>query len=269
MSDSTYICRCNREAKGTGTTPPTGWREIMANNRTRLVCGDCAIAHRFSASDQVEVRSAGATPIRTQGRPDIATSILLRSGVYIDLANPDCTVIQPEDIAAGLRQFRFSGQTPRPYTIAQHCCLVLDLVRPTHDSYCGKVYRGKRGDALLWAALMHDAVEAFLHDITRPLKGQLPDYRLIENRFEKLLFEAFDVSRDRDIRRIVKIADIQALAIEQRDLFGNTDPWPATMRVRAEGLPLHIDRVWSPDEAEARFLEAFHMLRPEPTRKAA
>ena len=269
MSECTYICgKCEVEAHGSKTMPPPDWRSLKIQGQAeRLLCPDCATVHRFSASSEVTINTP--TPIRMTGKPDMATSILLRSGVYLDLACPDFTIVRDIDIAAGLRQFRFSAQTPQPYTIAQHCCLVLDLVRPIHDSYCGQNYRGRRGDALLWAALMHDALEAFFHDITRPLKGQLPDYRLLEHRYTTMMFDAFSVSTDRDIKKIVKIADIQALAIEQRDVCGNNDPWPATVRVRAEGLPLRIDRIWSPDEAEARFLEAFHAHRPEPKRIAA
>ena len=44
-------------------------------------------------------------------------------------------------------------------------------------------------------ALMHDAAEAFLGDITRPLKHMLPDYKRIESETERAILSRFRIQR--------------------------------------------------------------------------
>ena len=184
---------------------------------------------------------------------------------YVDLADPDCSVVQPIDIAAGLRAPRFCGQTRQFYTIAQHCCLVLRLVGPT-----ARALGGEKGLQLRRCALMHDAAEAIIHDVTRPLKIQLPDYQRIERLFETRLATAIGWEWTEFRRVTVKRADIAALAIEQRDIKGSNDAWPIFDGLDREALKsITIRRAWQPDEAQDRFLEAYADLFPTEERLAA
>ncbi|MCH2486129.1 MAG: hypothetical protein MK010_00075 [Erythrobacter sp.] len=193
------------------------------------------------------------------------TSIRLLSGGYLDLADPDCSVVQPENIAAGLRQPRFSAQTRDFYTIAQHSLMVLDLVEP-HARKIG----GDKALQLRRCALMHDATEALIHDLTRPLKIQLPDYRVIERRLDQRLRKRFGWSWTTWRTDVVKQADIHALAIEQRDINGITDPWPIFDGIdRSQLGGIRITRCWHVDEAQDRFLAAFATLLPTEERITA
>lgn len=262
MADQkTYICGCGREHHSPlGDTPP-GWEW----RGSCLLCGDCLHIAAFEHGHDSAPPAPAPTPVRFD-KGDDATSILLRSGVYLDLADPDCNRIAPIDIAAGLRQPRFSAQTEAFYTIAQHSLLVLRLVEPV-----AKEIGGEKGQALRWCALLHDAPEAFLHDITRPLKNQLPDYKRIEAAFEARFARAFGIDWNDMRRQIVKRADLQALAIEKRELFDCPDSW--SILKHHDGPHLHgitIGRIWSIDEAEERFLEAFAALQqPTPAKEAA
>ncbi len=262
MADShTFICRCSAEFKGMASSPPQGWSRIGEE----LICDDCTSALHFTFGNASE---APPTPIRASGK-DSATAILLRSGVYLDLADPDCTRIAPADIAAGLRQLRFAGQSAKPYTIAQHSLLVLRLVDPVANQLRNQA----AAQSLRRCALLHDAAEAFIHDITRPLKSQLPDYRAYERAFEDRLFSEFGVEWTKVRKGIVKRADIAALAIEKRELLDCHDPWPILERLtgneRWAALNTPLGRIWSLDEAEARFLDAFNALFPQHERIAA
>jgi hypothetical protein len=259
METKTFICHCGSSFNShTGAIPP-GWQTIDG----ALFCSGCiAVSQRHAPCGD---KRLAPTPIRPTER-DQATSILLRSGAYLDLADPDCTVIAPIDIASGLRQPRFAAQTPAFYTVAQHSLLVLDLVEPLAVEI-----GGDSGQALRWCALMHDAAEAFLHDITRPLKIQLPDYRRIEANFEKRLAQNFRINWNDPRRKLVKRADLMALAIERRDLLGNNDRWPVLDSISSDALSaLYLGRIWSPEEAEDRFLQAMRQHDPRQLeRKAA
>lgn len=98
-------------------------------------------------------------PYRTQ------SSILLHSGKYLDILDPQIDSIDIEDIARGLsRQARFGGHSKVMYTVAQHsieCSLMV-----------AQKYRLE--------ALLHDASEAYLGDIPTPYKKYMPDYLKFE-----------------------------------------------------------------------------------------
>lgn len=246
MEQFVFECDCGRTHRSSTSAPPPGW-EVEYGKAT---CDDCLT---FAKSPEPK---AAPQPPR-----DLSLSIRLYSGAYLDLEDPDASVIQPIDIAAGLRQCRFSGQTGPFYTIAQHSVLVLRLIEPR-----AKAVGGKRGLQLRRCALMHDAAEAFIHDITHPLKILLPDYRRVEAIMERRLFERFGVEWTLGRKQIVKEADMEALAIEKRDLTGSHDRWPMLDSVDQETVAAHhIKRAWHPDEAMDAFLREFESLFPTDT----
>lgn len=250
MNDTTqFTCSsCHKPFNGKAAMMPPGWEW----HGSKLHCDDCCTGRM-------------ETCIRPPQASYSPTAIQLSSGAYIDLADPDFGVIQPEDIAAGLRQLRFSGQTRQPYTIAQHSCLVLLLIEPVAAGI-----GGQKGQELRRCALMHDAAEALLHDISQPLKSLLPDYRTIEATFEEGLERRFGYRMTGLQKWIIKMADLQALAIEQRDLLGHEHPWPCLQTINRSALcGISIKYAWGLPEAEAKFLASFHELFPANERIAA
>jgi hypothetical protein len=130
-----------------------------------------------------------------------STSISLLHGGHFDYANPESSVYDIKDIALGLSHTaRFSGQTNRAYTVAQHSVLVSKIVPTEH--------------AL--AALLHDATEAFMADIPKPLKNLLPEYVEMEKRAEADLCMRFGISYP--LHSGIKFADNIAFVTERRDL---------------------------------------------------
>lgn len=99
----------------------------------------------------------------TEGiRRIVGPTILLRSGSYFDFENPEGSEFDLFDIAHALGHLcRFTGHVMRFYSVAEHCVHCSRIVPPEH--------------AL--AALMHDAAEAFIGDVSRPLKAMLPGYQ--------------------------------------------------------------------------------------------
>ena len=85
------------------------------------------------------------------------------------------------DIAHALSLMtRANGHFPRFYSVGQHCIHCCEEAEA----------RGYTKREQL-ACLLHDATEAYLSDITRPVKKNLPNYKDIELELQKCIFEKY------------------------------------------------------------------------------
>lgn len=117
-----------------------------------------------------------------------------------------------EDIAHALAcENRFGGHTPEPYSVAQHSVLVS---RRAQELASGSV------EVALWG-LLHDASEAYIRDLPRPVKRLLPEYQRLEEGVMAAIADRFQLGRAMppEVRR----ADEELLATEARDLLGISD----------------------------------------------
>ncbi len=150
-----------------------------------------------------------------------------------------------EDIAHALSNTcRFCGHTREFYSVAQHSIL---------ESCYVEAIGGPRVDAL-WG-LLHDASEAYLHDITRPLKrsdlfGEA--YVKAEARLMRVIADAFGLPGE--MPGNVKFADEVALVTEMRDLMDHVPAGQYAEPLREDIVP------WTPRSAELAFLDRFHAL---------
>lgn len=122
------------------------------------------------------------------------------SGRKIDLRNPTEDSIDINDIANSLSKLcRFNGQTNRFYSVAQHSVLVSKLVEPEYAR----------------EALMHDSPEAYIGDVTSPLKYLLGSaYTSLERNFELVIAHKFNLRQSAQIKAAIKVADMKALELE-------------------------------------------------------
>lgn len=171
----------------------------------------------------------------------VGPTILLYSGRYFDFDDPEGSIFDIGDIARGLSHIcRFAGQSPRFYSVAEHSVYVSEIVPAEH--------------AL--AGLLHDAAEAFVGDMAKPLKVMCPDYQAIEKRVERAVLDRFGVSLPLDPS--IKDADIRMLATEQAQLMANRDDWdytrgrPVVDGLRIVGL--------APNDAFNLFIDRFEVL---------
>jgi transposase len=105
----------------------------------------------------------------------------------------------------------------------------------------------------LWG-LLHDAGEAYLTDLPRPVKQSLPQFSELEDRVLRQVAVRFGLSWPMPPE--VKLADNRLLATEARDLMA---PWPDDWRLDVEPLPDRIvPLTWQ--DAERLFLAEFTRL---------
>ena len=133
------------------------------------------------------------------------TWLVTATNTVFDLANPDPATVNVSDIAHALNGIcRFSGHTSEHYSVLQHSLLVSSLCPPE----------------LRLEGLLHDALEAYIGDITSPVKQFIKGLKELEERVESTIFTALDVKRSHDPR--IKQADLIALELEAEYFFGRS-----------------------------------------------
>lgn len=114
------------------------------------------------------------------------------------------------DIAVGLsKQCRFNGHIDRFYSVAEHSVIASTL---STDPRIAK-----------WL-LMHDAPEAYIGDMVRPLKAVIPQFQEIEDRIMSVIAEKFGL--DGKMPAEVKAIDNIMCSTEKRDLIPGSETWP-------------------------------------------
>jgi len=143
-----------------------------------------------------------------------------------------------EDIAHALSLMcRYGGHCLRFYSVAEHSVLVARATSPEHR---------------LWA-LLHDAAEAYVADVIRPLKPFLRDYQNIEDGVMRAICQRFGL--DVIMPQEVKDLDIRILMDEKaQNMALEPAPW-----IKAEPLGVQL-RFWQPGRARAEFLRLFGEL---------
>ena len=140
------------------------------------------------------------------------------------------------DIAHSLSmQCRYNGHTKWFYSVAEHCCHIYDFAPVEHKPW----------------ALLHDASEAYLTDIPRPLKPFLAEYKAYEQAVMAAVAERFGF--DPVEPAIVKELDTRILGDEKAALMVDGPEWYHV----GEMLGVEIGG-WQPWQAEKEFLMRFN-----------
>lgn len=148
--------------------------------------------------------------------------------------DPRAEDIDAEDIAHALSLLcRYGGHIDRFYSVAEHCVLMSQVVSLESALH----------------ALLHDATEAYVVDVPRPLKRYLADYRMIEEKVWIAIAEKFGISPT--LPDDVHDADNRMLLNETAVLMPGVGEWAGL-----QGLdPLPVDVVgWQPAKAKVEYL---------------
>jgi len=126
------------------------------------------------------------------------------SGIYFNVFDPKPEMVNINDIAHALSmQPRFGGHLPEFYSVAQHSIHVCDKLSDGNEIY----------------GLLHDASEAYLIDMPRPVKKGLTNYKEIEEKIMKVISDAFGLVYNKFLFQSLKNADNEMLQIEWDSLM--------------------------------------------------
>jgi hypothetical protein len=171
--------------------------------------------------------------LKTPDMENLYTPNCIRTvtGKYVNILEPTPDMICIEDIAHSLaNQSRFGGHLSQFYTVAQHCLNCVYLIE------------GDR--SLKFQALLHDASEAYLLDMPKPIKNLLPDYQIIEDRLMKVIAQKFRFKYP--VSQRVKRVDTVMLEME----------WTAFVKKEVDMKVLGVS------DAKKQFLDVFNLYRP-------
>lgn len=221
------------------------------------------------------------------------------SGRTIDLLDFSIEDIDIEDIAHHLSMTnRYGGACARPYNNAQHSVLVskiceLRLVHlpvPTTSIGIADADADKAKTMLLFRALFHDAAEAYVGDMTRPMKEALRRLHFFATGYRRTPFDILHDEIQNIIEDYLEIdawlinyyrsyvpdCDTMALWLEDAVLRTQMDMTVDKASLNARNLIGHdemdsfiegytelsagIDRVWPPVGAKNAFLDRFKEL---------
>lgn len=161
---------------------------------------------------------------------------------YVDNIQPD--MIDIVSIAKGLaKQCRFGGQIDYFYSVAQHSILLRNAL-PCEPQF--KIF-----------GLLHDAAEAYIGDMPKPIKVTLPDFNKLEDRVMQAIASKYTMYYP--FPATVKEYDSRILVDEATQLFNDTPDWIQDY-IDGGVEPLGINIVpWRWQVAQSAFLEMFEI----------
>ncbi len=166
-------------------------------------------------------------------------------GAYWPL-DPRPEEVHIEDIAHALSMIcRYGGHVRDFYSVAEHSYHVSHMVPPEHALQ----------------GLLHDATEAYLGDVIRPLKHHLGDYGAYERSTRIIIADSFGLDWHPPVE--VKAADNLACVWESRQLMRPSpfpeDDWRVKI-ILPDSLTGRRVYCWPPALAKEAFLMRFREL---------
>lgn len=172
------------------------------------------------------------------------------TGKTFDFKNIEDNKISISDIAHALaNQCRFNGHTQGFYSVARHSIVMATIM----------LEQGKDEEALI--ALMHDATEAYVGGMVKPLKNLIPEFERFEQQVWELIARRYELPCE--LPESVKSLDLSMLKLERERLLG---PHPAEWAALENAIDISdlvsATALWSnPESDEGDFLMLFYHIR--------
>lgn len=143
-------------------------------------------------------------PVQSAGAGRVCAPITI-AGRTVDVFSLEDADFRIAELAHSLALInRFNGHTPEPISVAQHSVCVARLVAPQHQKQ----------------ALLHDAAEALVGDVTKWLKSSpmFSGYRQLEHLLQRQIFVRFGCAPD--LAPEIEEADRVMVRFEGQTAFG-------------------------------------------------
>ena len=163
--------------------------------------------------------------------------------------------IDIKDIAHALSLVnRYQGHTKFPFSVAQHCLLGLLIINRLiiSDDKRNIDFDFNRDFKKAW--MLHDASEAYICDLARPIKRFFPEYKNVEEDLQYCIETRYDCRLiDKESIKMLKRIDNTCLYFERRQLMATPSiPWKEhdTIDVSIIREPIIRDYGWKYNESE-------------------
>lgn len=172
-------------------------------------------------------------------------------GKYFDPENPHLTDVDIKDIAHALSLItRANGHFEEFFSVGSHSinCALESLARENHPE-------------VSLACLLHDSAEAYIGDMTRPLKIRFPRFKEIEVALQTVIFQKYV-----GVKSFPPPYWNEVIDIDNSMLFYEFKEFHPTFNVKKEVSEIHIDiRQMKKDNAivEREFLSLFYKLKKQ------
>ena len=135
------------------------------------------------------------------------------TGKHFDPTSPDMSLVDIRDIAHALSlTCRGNGHVQTFFSVGQHCI------------WCAREASARGYDRrVVLACLLHDAGEAYMSDVPRPLKHMLSEYTAVEERLLQKIYEKYlgsDLTEEE--AALVKAVDDDVLYFDLKELLHET-----------------------------------------------
>lgn len=176
------------------------------------------------------------------GMPSIGPTIQVSSGKLVSIVNPDQDEILFRDIAASLSKLcRYNGHTVTHYSVAEHSVLIYRYLRSLEIPVSNETLK---------AALLHDAPEYLVGDMTKPFKNHIGEpFTSVEAAVWLVVASRFGISPE--LPNVVRDADARILFNEKDQVFLRKVDWGWSL----DPLPGVVVQFWDWQRAYYEYME--------------
>lgn len=156
----------------------------------------------------------------TYQQEKVGDYITTSTGNKFYINQPSALDFSVSDIAHALSNLcRFTGHSPRFYSVGEHSLHCLDIAIHLGASPLKCIY-----------ALMHDASEAVMNDLARPVKQNVPDYKALEDKISNIMWDVCGVpAPTKEDYEFVKKIDNTMIFLELEQIMGRKDLYEYTL----------------------------------------